>query len=198
LFSYHLQTKYFGMKRLSFLQSAFSALAATSIALPLFSQNVPSKKAFKTKALETRYREKISIEKAPIDFKLLSSDTESRLSIFISTNNLKGFGPPLHVHYTFDEFFCVLNGKFLFQVDDEILEMENGDCLFIPRKVKHCFTYSGETSGTLLAGILPAKETEKYFAGMGKLLAGQQMPDMAALQALYKEYNSEIVGPPMR
>ena len=186
------------MKRLNFLQSAFSALAATSIALPIFSQNVPPKKAFKTKALETRYREKITIEKAPIDFKLLSSDTESRLSVFISTNNLKGFGPPLHVHYTFDEFFCVLDGKFLFQVDDEILEMANGDCLFIPKMVKHCFTYNGDTSGTLLAGILPAEETEKYFSGMGKLLARQEMTDMAALQALYKEFNSEIVGPPMK
>ncbi len=128
----------------------------------------------------------------------MGSDTEDRLSVFISTNNKKGFGPPLHVHHTFDEFFCVLDGKFLFQVDDEILSMENGDSLFIPRNVKHCFNYNGETSGTLLVSILPAKGMENYFAEMGKLLTGQGMPDMAALQKLFKSYDSEILGPPMK
>ena len=186
------------MKRRNFLQSTLTVLAATSIAVPSFSQNIPDKKAFKVKALETRYKDKVVVANAPIDFKLLSSDSEDRLSVFISTNNKKGFGPPLHVHHNFDEFFCVLDGKFLFQVDDEILSMENGDSLFIRRNVKHCFNYNGETSGTLLVSILPAKGMENYFAEMGKLLTGQGMPDMAALKTLFKSYDSEILGPPMK
>lgn len=186
------------MKRRNFLQSTLTALAATSVAVPAFSQYIPPKKAFKVKALETRYKEKVVVANAPIDFKLLSSDTEDRLSVFISTNNKNGFGPPLHIHHTFDEFFCVLDGKFLFQVDDEILSMEKGDSLFIPRDVKHCFNYNGETSGTLLVSILPAKGMENYFAEMGKLLTGHEMPDMAALQKLFKSYDSEIIGPPMK
>jgi mannose-6-phosphate isomerase-like protein (cupin superfamily) len=173
-------------------------LAATTVAPSSFSQNIPDKKTFKVKALETRYKEKIVVAKAPIDFKLLSSDTEDRLSIIISTNNKKGFGPPLHIHYTFDEFFCVLDGKFLFQVDDKILSLQNGDTLFIPRNVKHCFTYDGKTSGTLLVNIFPGKGMENYFGEMGKLVTGQGMPDMAALQALYKTYDSEILGPPLK
>jgi mannose-6-phosphate isomerase-like protein (cupin superfamily) len=186
------------MKRRNFLQSTLTALAAASITVPAFSQQVPHKKAFKVKAFGTRYSEKIVVENAPIDFKLLGADTEDRLSVFISTNNQKGFGPPLHVHHSFDEFFCVLEGKFSFQVDEEILFLENGDSLFIPRNVKHCFNYTGKTSGTLLVSILPAKGMEKYFAGMGKLLSGQGMPDMAALQTLFKSYDSEILGPPMK
>ncbi|HEY8397540.1 MAG TPA: cupin domain-containing protein [Flavihumibacter sp.] len=186
------------MKRRYFLQGTLSALVATSLGKPAFSQSVPSKKAFKVKALETRYSERITIADAPIDFKLLSSDTDDNLSVFISTNNKKGFGPPLHLHHEMDEFFCVLDGRFLFQLDEDIVSLVNGDSLFIPRGVKHCFTYNGETSGTLLVGILPGKGLENYFAEMGRLLPGEGMPDMKAMQAVYRKYKSEIVGPPMR
>ncbi|MEO6869621.1 MAG: cupin domain-containing protein [Ginsengibacter sp.] len=185
------------MKRRNFLQNTFTTLAATTI-IPAFPKFIPPKKAFKVKALQTRYKEKVVIENAPIDFKLLSSDTEDRLSVFISSNNQKGFGPPLHLHHSFDEFFCILEGTFLFQVDDEILSLENGDTLFIPRNVKHCFTYNGKTSGTLLVNMLPGKGMENYFSEMGKLLTGRGMPDMAALQALFTSYDSEILGPPMK
>lgn len=94
----------------------------------------------------------------------------------------------MHLHHSFDEFFCVLEGMFLF----------HRETLFIPRNVKHCFTYNGKTSGTLLVNMLPGKGMENYFAEMGKLLTGQGMPDMAALQALFKSYDSEILGPPMK
>jgi mannose-6-phosphate isomerase-like protein (cupin superfamily) len=186
------------MKRRNFMQGIVTTLAATGVTVPTFSQYIPPEKAFKVKAFETRYKEKVTIENAPIDFKLLGGDTENRLSVFISSNNRKGFGPPLHLHHSFDEYFCVLEGAFLFQVDDEILTLERGDSLFIPRNVKHCFTYNGITAGTLLVNILPANGMENYFSEMGKLLTGQGMPDMAAMQALFKSYDSEILGPPMK
>ncbi len=106
------------------------------------------------------------VSNAPINFKLLSNDTEDRLSVFISTNNQKGFGPPLHLHHSFDEFFCVLEGAFLFQIDDEILSLKSGDTLFIRRNVKHCFTYNGKTSGNLLVSIIPAKGMENYIISL--------------------------------
>ena len=91
-----------------------------------------------------------------------------------------------------------MNFFVLFQVDDEILSLKNGDTLFIPRNVKHCFTYNGKTSGTLLVGMLPGKGMENYFKEMGKLLTGQGMPDMPSLQTLFKSYDSEILGTPMK
>ena len=187
------------MQRRNFIQSSLTLLAATSVAAPIVAQKyTPPKKGFKVKAIETRYKDKIIYGETPIDFKLLSSDTENRLSIFISTNTQKGFGPTLHVHHTVDEFFCVLEGKFLFQSGDDILSLEKGDTIYIPRNEKHCFTYDGETSGTLLVGITPAKGMEDFFAVMGKQLSGHGMPDMKAMQAVYKFYNSEILGPPMK
>ncbi|MBL7700285.1 MAG: cupin domain-containing protein [Chitinophagaceae bacterium] len=186
------------MKRRNFLHGTLTALAIPGITVPAYPRYLPPKKAFKVNSLETRYKEKIIITGAPIDFKLLSNDTEDRLSVFISTNNRKGFGPPLHLHHSFDEFFCVLEGEFLFQLDDEVLSLNNGDTLFIPREVKHCFNYNGKTSGTLLVGISPAKGMEKYFSEMGKLLTTQGIPDMAAIHELFKSYDSELLGPPMK
>lgn len=186
------------MKRSTFLHRSATILCATSLSVVGRSNyNKPDKRPFKVKALQTRYKENITIADAPINFKLLSTDTADQLSVFISNNILNGFGPPLHIHYTVDEFFCVLDGSFLFQVDDETISMEKGDTLFIPKNIKHCFSYSGESSGSLLVGILPGKGMENYFAEMGKIIPGQGMPDMAALQALYKKYDSEILGPPM-
>ena len=187
------------MERRKFVQNTLTLLAATTMASPLLAQKyTPPKKGFKVKALNTRYKDKIVYGNTPIDFKLLSSDTENQLSVFISSNNQKGFGPPLHLHHTFDEFFCVLEGAFIFELDGENTTLDKGDSIFIPRNIKHRFNYDGDTSGTLLVGITPAKGMEKYFADMGKLLTGNGMSDMVAMQALYIRYNSEILGPPMK
>jgi mannose-6-phosphate isomerase-like protein (cupin superfamily) len=187
------------MERRRFVQSTLAVLASTGLALPaLAKKNSVRKKGFKVKALENRYKNKIVYGDESIDFKLLSSETEDRLSVFISSNNAKGFGPPLHLHHDFDEFFYVLNGQFIFQLDDEILTLNMGDTIFIPRLSKHAFNCISEKPGSLLVAITPGKEMENYFAEMGKLLNVQGMPDMVKMQALYKTYHSEILGPPLQ
>lgn len=187
------------MERRKFVQSTLGLLATTGMASPVMSREyMPPKKGFKVKALETRYKEKIVYAGMPVDFKLLGSDTDNRLSVFISSNNQRGFGPPLHVHYSFDAFFCVLDGVFSFELDGEIFTLEMGDSLFIPRNVKHRFMNTSETAGTLLVGMTPAKNMEEYFAEMRNQLSDTGIPNMQAMQAVYKKYDSEILGPPMQ
>ena len=187
------------MQRRNFVQNSLVLLASTGLALPILANKSPNKKkGFKVKALENRYKNKIVYGDEPIDFKLLSSDTEDRLSVFISSNNAKGFGPPLHVHQTFDEFFCVLDGTFIYQLDDEMLTLNTGDTIFIPRKVKHTFNCISDKPGSLLVAITPGKGMENFFEEMGQLINVKGMPDMVKMQALYKTYQSEILGPPMK
>ncbi len=184
------------MKRRRFIQNTLAA--GTTLALPVkATRHLPPQKGFKVGALANRHAEKILYGQTPIDFKLLSSDTDDRLSVFISANNQKGFGPPLHVHHSFDEFFCVLDGDFLFQLDEETLSVKRGDTVFIPRHVRHRFDCVSEKPGTLLVSILPGKGMETFFAKMGKLLPATGAPDRAAMQKLYAAYDSEILGPPM-
>jgi quercetin dioxygenase-like cupin family protein len=187
------------MKRRNFLQQTATLIAAGGSGIDVSATGLlPPKKAFRVKALESRFNQKVSYSGIPIDFKLLSNDTENRLSVFISSNNRKGFGPPLHVHYSFDEFFTVLEGSFEFTVDDETLGLSTGDTLFIPRKVRHSFQCVSNHPGTLLVAMTPAKGMETYFAEMAVLLDVEGQPDLNALQALFKRYDSAIVGPPMK
>jgi uncharacterized cupin superfamily protein len=117
--------------------------------------------------------------------------------VFVSANNRKGAGPPLHVHQTLDEFFCVLEGEFLFQVGDEQTRLKPGDTMFVPRKVNHCFDCVSNEPGKLLVTIQPAANMEGFFRQLGKLLPEHGAPDMAAMQKLYQQHDSAIVGPPL-
>jgi quercetin dioxygenase-like cupin family protein len=180
------------MKRRKFLQN--TVVSATL--LPTLAQANPPKKGFKVAALENRYKEQIKYGDVPVDFKLLSTDTDNQASIFIASNTPKGFGVPLHVHHSFDEFFCIIEGEFLFQLDNERFTLKAGDTIFVPRGVKHAFKITSEQKATNLVAILPGKGMESYFAEMAKALTPQG-PDMAAMQAAYKKYDSEILGPPL-
>ena len=183
------------MKRRKFLAGTLAASTAVQIGVT-HATNLP-KKGFKVASLAYRQKEAIIYGDVPVDFKLLGADTDERLSIFISTNNRKGHGaPPLHVHRTFDEFFCVLSGDFVFMLDGERISAQTGDFIYIPRGVKHTFTCTNDQPSTLLVGITPSKGMEDYFAEMGRVLTPKG-PDMAAMAAAYKKYNSEILGPPM-
>ncbi|HLY69766.1 MAG TPA: cupin domain-containing protein [Puia sp.] len=189
------------MKRSIFLKTALLSLS-TSTSFSAFSQIKPksrAKKGFKTEVQKTRYPEKITLGNTPVDFKLLGDDTGDELSIFISSNNIKGFGPPLPFHNNFDEFFCVLDGDFVFQLGDEKIAFKKGETIYVPRKIKHCFNYIGDKSGTLLVAISPSKNIELFFARMGEIINNSKgEPDTKALQSLYHKFDSEIVGPPMQ
>lgn len=183
------------MKRRKFLTNTLVASVAVQMATAKAENS--TKKGFKVAALTHRQKEAIIYGDVPVDFKLLGADTDERLSVFISTNNRKGHGtPPLHVHHTFDEFFCILSGSFVFLIDGERIPANTGDSIFIPRGVKHTFACTSEQPSTLLVGITPSKGIEDYFAEMGRALTPNG-PDMAAMAAAYKKYKSEILGPPM-
>ncbi len=155
------------------------------------------KKGIAIKDGEAPNNEKIVCAVTPINFKVVSSDTNGDLSVFISSNNRKGDGPPLHVHQKFDELFCVLEGEFLFQVGDEQTRLKPGDTMFVPRTVKHCFNCTSSQPGKLLVTVQPANNMEVFFRGIAKLLPVAGSPDMVAMQALYKQHDSTIVGPPL-
>ncbi|MFN8353974.1 MAG: cupin domain-containing protein [Spirosomataceae bacterium] len=136
------------MKRRKFLESTFVASVATS-QIGIANASNPPKKGFGVKANQYRQKESIVYGDVPVDFKLLGSDTDNRLSVFISSNNRKGHGgPPLHVHHSFDEFFCVLSGSFVFELDGQRIAAQTGDSVFIPRGVKH----------TLYVSVVRAKQ----------------------------------------
>ncbi|MBD2705359.1 cupin domain-containing protein [Spirosoma sp. BT702] len=183
------------MKRRHFLQN--SILAPVMLSTPTNDSAERPAKGITIKDGKARNNEQIVVAGTPVDFKLISTDTDGDLAIMISSNNRKGSGPPVHVHQKFDEFFCVLEGEFLFQVGDEQTRLKPGDTMFVPRKVNHGFDCVSSQPGKLLVTIQPASNMEEFFRQIGQVFAKPGPPDLEAIQKIYQSHDSAIVGPPV-
>lgn len=183
------------MKRRNFLKN--SLVASSTLHLPARTTAERPTKGIRLKDGEGRNQETIMLGPTPLHFKVLGTDTGGELSVFVSSNNRRGDGPPLHVHQQIDEFFCVLEGEFLFQTGAEKKRLKPGDTLFVARKIPHGFDCVSEQPGKLLVAIQPVANMENFFRELGRLLPKQGSPDPATMQQVYQKYDSTIVGPPV-
>jgi putative ABC transport system substrate-binding protein len=103
--------------------------------------------------------------------------------------SVPGGGPPLHIHRTEDEFFYVLQGEFAFQLGDCIKHTPAGSFVYIPKDAVHTFQNIGTEPGVLLGSVHPGG-FEGFFQG----LPGA---DAETVKALFKQYNMDVVGPPI-
>ena len=73
------------------------------------------------------------------EVKASAADTAGRYTL-VEITAPAGLEAPLHVHYTEDEGFYVLEGSVTIVVGDEIVELASGEHAFGPRDVPHRFT----------------------------------------------------------
>ena len=103
-------------------------------------------------------------------------------------------GPPLHKH-DFEEFFYILSGEYLFEVDGQQFHARPGDFAYAPSNVPHVFQNITDQDAKMLVVARPGG-IENYFAE----LAERAMADpgnVAALNAIAPRYGITILGPPM-
>ena len=125
---------------------------------------------------------------------MLSKDTDGDMAAFVSANHVPGFGPPLHVHYSIDEFFCVLAGEFAFQVGADQTRLRPGDTILIPRNVLNAFDCVSSQPGKLLVMMQPANHMDDFFRQLAQLLPGTGTLDLEAIQKRYQAHDSTIFG----
>jgi quercetin dioxygenase-like cupin family protein len=77
------------------------------------------------------------------EVKASAADTGGRYTL-VEVTAPAGLASPLHVHYTEDEGFYVLEGSVTIFVGDETLELTAGGHAFGPRDVPHRFTVGPE------------------------------------------------------
>ena len=114
--------------------------------------------------------------------------TGSSFGVWRYTKVLEG-GPPLHIHRAEDEWFYVLSGEFNFQLGDCIIHTPAGSFVFIPKDMVHTFQRVGSEPGVLLGSVHPG--------GFEGLFQGFPGADEEKVMALFKQYNMDIVGPPL-
>src|SRR5215208_7122995 len=111
-----------------------------------------------------------------------------------------GYGPPRHVHYSYDELFYVLEGEFLFLVGERQVSGSAGTFVFIPRGTIHAAKVIGREPGKVLVAYIPGG-LERSFEEFAQLRTEQgedanrstdRGRNVAEINA---KYDSEFVGP---
>ncbi len=103
-------------------------------------------------------------------------------------------GPPLHSH-RFEEWFYILEGKFLFEVNGEPTEAFVGDFLYAPSNVPHVFQNIGDCDGRMLLIARPGG-VETYFAELSERMVADPT-NIPGLSALASKYGVILLGPPI-
>jgi quercetin dioxygenase-like cupin family protein len=187
------------MKRRNFLQWPLAATALTSIARgaeSLAKDQERSHRGFRVASQQDRDGGSLSIMGGRFDLKVSGKDTGGDLCIFDTVRSTKG-GPPLHRHYSQDEWFYILRGEFLVQVGNDSVRLTPGDSAFAPRGIPHTFAMISEGEGQMLVLFQPAGSMEAFFRRMGTLgrevVASQTIP-----REVWEEHGMQLLGPPLK
>jgi quercetin dioxygenase-like cupin family protein len=113
-----------------------------------------------------------------------------------------GSSPPLHVHHREDETFYVLEGQLTVLCGDETYTAPAGSFIFLPRDVPHTYRVDGDKPARLLTLLTPGG-TEAFFVEGGCPAETLTLPaegphDFGAIARLSLQYDSEIIGPPLK
>jgi uncharacterized cupin superfamily protein len=139
---------------------------------------------------------------APLDIfgdrvcvKLAGTDTAGRLAVIEDCTPPLG-GPPLHRHGREDEWFYVLEGEYLFEVDGRQERCGAGAAVYAPRGTVHTFQNVGASSGRMLVVVQPAG-LDAFFADLDGATRGMREPDLSVVVPIFEKYGLELLGPPL-
>ncbi len=125
-----------------------------------------------------------------IDFKVVSQDSRE---LFVIENKFQAKGGPArHLHHDQDEWFCVLEGEFLFEIGQERVRLNAGDSVFGPRNIPHVWAFVGDATGRILITFTPAGQMESFFR---KVTQTNAMPIQDP--ELWRTHGMELLGPPL-
>ena len=112
--------------------------------------------------------------------------------VFESTR-IKNGGPPLHYHYTQDEWFYILEGDFLFKIGDVTFTLKAGGSAFGPRMVPHAFAKTNDGVAKMLIIFQPAGKMEIHFKEVSQGLYTKLSDEEK--YTIRQQHGFEVVGP---
>jgi quercetin dioxygenase-like cupin family protein len=127
-------------------------------------------------------------------FVKLASDSTANSITILEDVSPAHHGPPLHEH-DFEEFFYVLTGEFLFELDGQQTTAYPGDFVHAPAHVPHVFQNLTDQEARMLIVARPGG-IEKYFTELAQKLMIDP-GDIAGLNAISMRYGIKILGPPL-
>jgi mannose-6-phosphate isomerase-like protein (cupin superfamily) len=149
-------------------------------------------KAFIVKAGEGRT---VHVMGEDLTIKISSRDTDGAFTVFEGrARPLQG--PPLHCHLEQDEWWHIVEGEYLFEVDGQEIRAGAGDVVFAPRGSRHTFQNIGNTTGHTLTTVVPGG-VDIFFEELETIVPRGATPDPARMIPLFKSHALELLGPPL-
>lgn len=102
-----------------------------------------------------------------VTFKARAADTGEAYSLFLVTSP-PGLGMPPHSQMYDDEAFFVLDGEYVFSIDEQALELRAGAYLFVPRGTVHSFKNNADTPARMLIVVSPGGIHDLFFDEIGR------------------------------
>ncbi len=127
--------------------------------------------------------------------KISSKDTNGAFVVMESLVPPKA-GPPLHLHHEQDEWWYILEGQFLFEVDGRQFQAGPGATVFTARGTRHTFQNIGDTPGRTIITVVPGG-LDTFFEELTLAAPRGTVPDPAKLVPLFQKYGLELLGPPL-
>ena len=110
--------------------------------------------AFVVKAGKNRIGGTLHVFGAEASVKISSSDSGGAYAVMEACTPPNS-GPPLHLHQREDEWWYIVDGNFLFEIDGNSVHAGPGDTVFAPRGSRHTFQNIGTIPGRTLVTVVP-------------------------------------------
>lgn len=155
----------------------------------------PTTPAFTVEAGGSRIGRPLNVVGDEIIVKISSRDTNGAFAVVEGYIPPQG-GPPLHRHLVQDEWWYILEGQFLFEVDGQEIHAGPGMTVFAPHGSCHAFQNVGTTMGRSLVTVVPGG-LDIFFEELSAVLPAGALPDPVALASLFAKHGLELLGPPL-
>jgi len=127
--------------------------------------------------------------------KISSHDTGGAYAV-MEASTPPSSGPPLHLHQREDEWWYILEGNFLFEIDDNSVHAGPGDTVFAPRGSRHTFQNIGTALARTLVTVVPGG-LDLFFQEVDATVPSDTLPDPAVILPIFRKYRLELLGPPL-
>jgi quercetin dioxygenase-like cupin family protein len=130
-----------------------------------------------------------------LQVRIAPAATQAKATL-VETTDAPGFGPPQHRHERETEVFHVLQGRYLFELDDERIVAQAGETIAAPRGSTHRFVNIDSKPSRLLVLVMPGLDAIALFTELRGVLANGT-PEHGALEAFGDKWGVEFLGPPL-
>ena len=151
--------------------------------------------AFRVAAGEDRLGGTLHVFGAETSVKISSHDSSGAYSVMEATTPVDS-GPPVHLHQREDEWWYILEGDYLFEIDGTQLHAGPGDTVFAPRGSRHTFQNVGTTPGKTLVTVVPGG-LDLFFQEISAAVLPGTTPEPAVIMPIFAKYGLELLGPPL-